>query len=66
MKKALTIAQLIIVAGIVIFGTVCLYAGNFGGAFATFPFLAFYYVFFVAIKKRRDRQRAEEENEDRE
>ena len=52
MKKALTIIQLAIVAGIIIYGTLSLYWGNFEGAYATFPFLLFYYVWFVARKRR--------------
>jgi len=53
LKKALTIIQLAIVAGIVIYGTISLYRGNFEGAYATFPFLLFYYVWFVARRRRR-------------
>ncbi len=61
MKKALTIIQLAIVAGIVIYGTLSLYRGDFEGAYATFPFLLFYYVWFVARKRRR----SQEETDDR-
>ncbi len=52
MKKASTIIQLVFIAGIIIYGTVCLYKGYFEGAYATFPFLLFYYVWFVAKKRR--------------
>ncbi|MGO9315637.1 MAG: hypothetical protein ACLQBD_07310 [Syntrophobacteraceae bacterium] len=53
MKKALTIIQLAIVSGIIIYGTLSLYRGDFEGAYITFPFLLFYYVWFVARRRRR-------------
>ncbi len=52
-KKALTIIQLAIVSGIIIYGTLSLYRGDFEGAYITFPFLLFYYVWFVARRRRR-------------
>jgi membrane protein implicated in regulation of membrane protease activity len=61
MKKALTIIQLAIVAGIIIYGTVCLYRGNFEGAYVTFPFLLLYYVWFVAKRRRKDLEKADEQ-----
>jgi hypothetical protein len=48
--------QLAVVGGIIIYGTLCLYQGDFAGTYATFPFLLFYYVWFVARKVRRRRQ----------
>lgn len=56
MKKVLTIIQLAIVAGIIVYGTFCLYSGDFTGAYVTLPFLLFYYVWFVAKKNRMQRQ----------
>jgi len=56
-KKILTVIQLAIIAGIVAYGTVCLYVGDFTGTYATLPFLIFYYVWFVA---KRNRMRREE------
>jgi hypothetical protein len=53
MNKALTIILLAVAAGIIIYGTVCLYRGDFEGAYATFPLLLFYYVWFVARKRRK-------------
>ena len=61
MKKALTIIQLAIIAGIVIYGTVCLFRGYFEGTYATFPFLLFYYVWFVAKKRRRNLEKTDEQ-----
>ncbi|MGA3116822.1 MAG: hypothetical protein ABSF90_20565 [Syntrophobacteraceae bacterium] len=61
MKKALTIIQLAIVAGIVIYGTVSLYRGDFQGAYATFPFLLLYYVWFVARKRRKDPEETDDQ-----
>ena len=60
-KKVFAISQLLLVAGVVIYGTVCLYRGDFSGSFATLPFLFFYYVWFVAKKARSRRNDAEEE-----
>ncbi|MGA2938395.1 MAG: hypothetical protein ABSF52_15025 [Syntrophobacteraceae bacterium] len=54
MKKVLTVIQLAIVAGITIYGTICLYRGDFEGAYTTFPLLLFYYVWFVAMKRRQN------------
>ncbi len=53
MGKASTVIQIVIVGLLIIYGTVNLYTGNFEGAFATFPFLLFYYVYVVARLKRR-------------
>ena len=61
MKKALIVVQLAIVAGIVIYGTVCLFLGYFEGAYATFPFLLLYYVWFVARKRRRSFEEPDEQ-----
>jgi hypothetical protein len=55
-KKVLTIIQLAVVAGIIVYGTLCLYRGDFEGTYATFPFLLFYYVWFVVKKRRMRRQ----------
>jgi len=52
-KKALTIIQLAIVSGIIIYGTLSLYRGDFEGAYITFPFLLFYYVWIVGRRRRR-------------
>ncbi len=61
-KKTWAIVQIIIVGLLIIYGTVSLFLGYFEGAFATFPFLLFYYVYVVA---RQRRQKADEEdNED--
>ena len=60
MKKILTIIQLAIVIGIVVYGTVSLFRGDFEGAYVTFPFLLFYYVWIVARKRR---QRLEKEDD---
>jgi hypothetical protein len=40
----------------VVYGTLCLYWGDFAGTYATFPLLLLYYVWFVARKVRRRRQ----------
>ena len=61
MKKAFTIIQIAIVAGIVVYGTVCLFRGDFEGAYATFPFLLFYYVWFVAKRRRKNLTKAEDQ-----
>jgi membrane protein implicated in regulation of membrane protease activity len=53
-NKAFTIIQLAIIAGIVVYCTVCLYRGNFEGAYVTFPFLLFYYVWVVARRRRKE------------
>jgi hypothetical protein len=59
-KKVLTIIQLAIVAGIVVYGTLCLYRGDFIGTYATLPFLFFYYVWFAAKKSRMRRQESDD------
>jgi len=59
-KKVLTIIQLAIIAGIVIYGTVSLYRGDFEGAYATFPILLLYYVWFVARKRRKDPEQTDD------
>jgi hypothetical protein len=56
-KKVLTVIQLAIIAGITVYGTICLYRGDFEGAYMTFPFLLFYYVWFVARKRRQDQKK---------
>ena len=60
-KKTLTIIQIVIIAFIIVYGTVCLFCGNFEGAFATFPFLFFYYVFVVVRQKRQQSREGEEQ-----
>jgi hypothetical protein len=60
LKKAITIFQLAVVAGIIIYGTICLYRGDFEGAYVTFPFLLFYYVWFVARKRRKDLEKTDD------
>lgn len=60
MKKILTIIQLAVVAGIVVYGTLCLYRGDFTGTYVTLPFLLFYYVWFVAKKSRMRRQEGDD------
>jgi len=57
-KKALTIIQLAIVSGLIIYGTICLYMGDFIGAYAAFPVLLVYYVWFVAKKRRQNPEKA--------
>jgi hypothetical protein len=52
-KRVFAIIQLAVVAGIIIYGTLCLYRGDFSGAYATLPLLFVYYVWFVAKKIRR-------------
>jgi hypothetical protein len=64
LKKLSTIIQLVILAAIIIYGTICLYMGYFEGAYATLPFLFFYYVYSVAIKNRRNRKEINENKED--
>jgi len=60
-KKAFTIIQIAIVGGIVVYGTVCLFRGDFEGAYATFPFLLFYYVWFVAKRRRKNLAEGEDQ-----
>jgi len=52
-KKVLTVIQLAIVTCIIVYGTISHYRGDFEGAYATFPFLLFYYVWFVARRRRK-------------
>lgn len=61
MKKALSIIQLIIVLGIVIYGTICLFYGDFVGAYTTLPILFVYYVWFVARRRRRSLKETDEQ-----
>ncbi len=63
MKKVLNIIQLAIVAGIIIYGTVSLFRGNFEGAYATFPFLLLYWVWFVARKRRKDQEEIDDQKD---
>lgn len=63
MKKSSAIIQIIVVSIAVIYGTVCFYLGNFGGAFATLPFLAFCYVYIVG-RQRRQRHPMENDGEE--
>lgn len=60
-KKTWAIVQIAIVGLLIIYGTICLFLGYFEGAFATFPFLLFYYVYVVARQKRKKAD--EEDNE---
>ena len=60
MKKGLSIIMLAIIGLIVIYGTVCLFMGNFIGAYATLPFLFVYYVWVVAVKRRKRREEADD------
>jgi hypothetical protein len=54
-KKTATIIQIAIVSLLIIYGTVNLFLGHFEGAFVTFPFLLFYYVYIVARQRREKR-----------
>ncbi len=60
MKKIFAIIQIGIITGIIGYGTFCLYRGDFEGAYTTFPFLIFYYVFVVARKKRLSKNTTDE------
>jgi amino acid permease len=60
MKKSLSIIMLAIIGLIVIYGTVCLFMGDFTGAYATFPFLIVYYVWVLSIKRRKSREQSDE------
>ena len=62
MKKGLSIIMLAIVGVIVIYGTVCLFTGDFAGAYGSFPFLFIYYVWVVAMKRRKDREKADDQD----
>lgn len=55
MKKAAVVLQIAIVFLIILYGTVSLFRGRFEDAFATFPFLLFYYVYVVVRQKRKNR-----------
>ncbi|MCE5335378.1 MAG: hypothetical protein LLG06_12415 [Desulfobacteraceae bacterium] len=61
MKKTATIVLIVIVGFVIAYGTVCLYMGNFEGAFATFPFLLFFYVFAVARQQMQRRKETDDE-----
>lgn len=62
-RKIATIIQIVVVSFVVIYGTACLYMGYFEGAFATFPFLLFYYVYVVAKQQKQRRSREAEDDE---
>lgn len=64
MKKGLSLIMLAIIGLIVIYGTVCLFTGNFEGAYATLPFLFVYYVWVVAMKRRKRREEADDHDPD--
>ncbi|MGA2025511.1 MAG: hypothetical protein ABSH17_00395 [Syntrophobacteraceae bacterium] len=59
MKKVLTIIQLALISGLIIYGTICLYMGDFIGAYAAFPVLLVYYVWFVAGKRRQNQEKTD-------
>ena len=61
MKKAMTIIQLAIVSGLIIYGTICLYKGDFVGAYAAFPVLLVYYVWFVARRRRQNPEKSDDQ-----
>ncbi|MGC8492724.1 MAG: hypothetical protein ACP5SH_13400 [Syntrophobacteraceae bacterium] len=61
MKKGLSLVMLAIIVLIVLYGTVCLFLGNFEGAYATLPFLFIYYVWVVAVKRRKSREETTED-----
>ncbi|MGC9196450.1 MAG: hypothetical protein ACP5IL_13495 [Syntrophobacteraceae bacterium] len=60
MKKSLSIIMIAIIGLIVIYGTVCLFMGNFVGAYATLPFLFIYYVWVAAVKRQKSREQSED------
>ena len=62
MKKTLSIIMLAIIGVILIYGTVCLYRGDFEGAFATFPFLFVYYLWAAAMKSRKKREETDDQD----
>ncbi|MDR3568224.1 MAG: hypothetical protein P4L43_09380 [Syntrophobacteraceae bacterium] len=64
MNKGLSIIMLSIIGVIVIYGTVCLFLGNFIGAYATFPFLIVYYVWVIAMKRRKSREDTDDRDPD--
>lgn len=59
MKKVLTVIQLALISGLIIYGTICLYMGDFIGAYAAFPVLLVYYVWFVAGKRRQNQEKTD-------
>ncbi|HIJ68250.1 MAG TPA: hypothetical protein HPP81_01710 [Deltaproteobacteria bacterium] len=61
MKKVLTIIQLAIISGLIIYGTICLYKGDFVGAYAAFPVLLVYYVWFVARRRRQNPEKSDDQ-----
>ena len=61
MKKAMTIIQLAIVSGLIIYGTICLYMGDFVGAYSAFPVLLVYYVWFVARRRRQNPEKSDDQ-----
>ncbi len=60
MKKVLTIIQLAIISSLIIYGTICLYMGDFAGAYAAFPVLLVYYVWVVARKRRQNPEKTDD------
>ncbi len=64
MKKTAVIVQLVMIAGVVIYGTVSLFMGNFEAAYTTFPVLFFFYIFVVAKQKRRQSAQQDEPGPD--
>lgn len=64
MKNGLSMIMLAVIVAIVIFGTVCLFMGNFAGAYATFPFLFVYYVWVIAMKRRKNRREETDSDQD--
>ncbi|MHC1728092.1 MAG: hypothetical protein AB9866_19165 [Syntrophobacteraceae bacterium] len=63
MKKSSAIIQIVIVSFAIIYGTVSFFLGNFAGAFATLPFLAFCYVYLVARQRRQKDPAEDDDNE---
>ena len=53
MKRLLAVIQIIIIILIIGFSTWQLYLGNFELAVVGFPFLVVYYVFVIAMQRRR-------------
>ncbi|SPF42162.1 exported hypothetical protein [Syntrophobacter sp. SbD1] len=60
MKKFFPIIQLAFVAVVVFYGTFCLFRGDFVGAYSTFPLLLFYWVWFVARKRRKNLEKPDD------
>jgi hypothetical protein len=58
-KKVLTVIQLALISGLIIYGTICLYMGDFVGAYAAFPVLLVYYVWIVAGKRRQNQEKTD-------